>query len=71
MVLGLERHQVRAVRQEEGWCAPSVGCCRVWARYENAMAERVNGILKEEFFLDGLFVDEAQARAALREAVWL
>ncbi len=35
------------------------------------MAERVNGILKEEFFLDGLFVDEAQARAALREAVWL
>jgi transposase InsO family protein len=39
--------------------------------YENALAERVNGILKGEFFLDGLFVTEAQARAALREAVRL
>ena len=39
--------------------------------YENALAERVNGILKGEFFLDDLFVDEAQARAALEQAVWL
>ncbi len=39
--------------------------------YENALAERVNGILKGEFFLDDLFVDEAQARAVLAQAVWL
>ncbi len=39
--------------------------------YENALAERVNGILKGEFFLDDLFVDEAQARATLAQAVWL
>ena len=39
--------------------------------YENALAERVNGILKGEFFLDGLFASEAQARAVLEQAVWL
>lgn len=39
--------------------------------YENALAERVNGILKGEFFLDGLFATESQARLALAEAVKL
>lgn len=39
--------------------------------YENALAERVNGILKGEFFLDSLFATEAQARAALEQAVRL
>ncbi len=48
-----------------------VSMAEVGNPYENAMAERVNGILKGEFFLDGLFATEAQARAALREAVWL
>ena len=39
--------------------------------YENALAERVNGILKGEFFLDALFASQAQAQAALAQAVRL
>lgn len=38
---------------------------------ENAMAERVNGILKQEYGLDREFVDDAQARLALAQAVSL
>lgn len=48
-----------------------VSMAQVGNPYENALAERVNGILKGEFFLDGLFATEAQARAALGQAVWL
>ena len=48
-----------------------VSMAQVGNPYENALAERVNGILKGEFFLDGLFATEAQARAALEQAVWL
>ena len=44
----------------------AVGNC-----YENALAERMNGILKLEYGLDNLFVDFHQARQAVREAVWL
>ncbi|MBN2499956.1 MAG: IS3 family transposase, partial [Anaerolineales bacterium] len=44
----------------------AVGNC-----YENALAERMNGILKLEYGLDGCFVDLDQARQAVREAVWL
>jgi putative transposase len=37
--------------------------------YENAMAERVNGILKEEFMLDADFADKAMALKAVKEAI--
>lgn len=37
--------------------------------YENAMAERVNGILKDEYLLDRTFKDFTQAEKACREAV--
>lgn len=39
--------------------------------YENALAERVNGILKQEYWLGGCFRTKAQALAAVAEAVWL
>lgn len=39
--------------------------------YENALAERVNGILKCEYGLDDLFVDKEHAQKAVQEAVWL
>jgi transposase InsO family protein len=37
--------------------------------YENAIAERVNGILKDEFLLDRTMEDVATARLAVRQAV--
>lgn len=39
--------------------------------YENAKAERVNGILKQEYEMDRTFRTKAQARAAFEQAVWL
>lgn len=39
--------------------------------YENALAERVNGILKQEYALDQTFRTKAQAREAFQQAVWL
>lgn len=39
--------------------------------YENAMAERVNGILKGEYLLDQTFDSLAQARSAVGQAVGL
>ncbi len=39
--------------------------------YENAMAERVNGILKQEYELDCTFRTKAHAKAAFEQAVWL
>jgi len=39
--------------------------------YENALAERVNGILKIEYALDDLFTDFAHAQAAVEQAIWL
>jgi putative transposase len=39
--------------------------------YENAMAERVNGILKQEYEMDRTFRTKAQAKAAFQQAVWL
>jgi putative transposase len=44
----------------------AVGNC-----YENPVAERMNGILKNEYGLGGLFVDIKQAQQAVHEAVWL
>jgi putative transposase len=39
--------------------------------YENAQAERVNGILKQEYELDRRFCTKAQAKKAFEQAVWL
>lgn len=39
--------------------------------YENAMAERVNGILKQEYEMDRCFATKAQARVAFSQALWL
>ena len=39
--------------------------------YENALAERVNGILKDEYLLDATFRDLAHARRACGEAIVL
>lgn len=39
--------------------------------YENAKAERVNGILKQEYGLGIRFRTKAQARQAIKQAIWL
>ncbi len=39
--------------------------------YDNALAERVNGILKIEYLLDSLFPSKAQAMKAVAQAVHL
>lgn len=39
--------------------------------YENAQAERLNGILKQEYEMDRTFRTKAQAMAAFEQAVWL
>ncbi len=39
--------------------------------YENAQAERVNGILKQEYELDRRFRTKAQALKSFQQAVWL
>jgi transposase InsO family protein len=39
--------------------------------YENGLAERVNGILKDEYLLDATFADCRQARRACKEAIAL
>jgi transposase InsO family protein len=39
--------------------------------YENAMAERVNGILKDEFYLDQTFASVIQAKRATKNAIKL
>lgn len=39
--------------------------------YENAMAERVNGILKDEFYLDQTFASAEEAKKATKNAIKL
>lgn len=39
--------------------------------YDNAVAERVNGILKLEYGLEANFIDLKEASAAVKEAIWL
>jgi transposase InsO family protein len=39
--------------------------------YENALAERVNGILKQEYEMDRTFRTKAQAIDAFQQAVWI
>lgn len=48
---------------------PSMG--QVGNCYENALAERVNGILKCEYGLDHLFLDDTHAQTAVQEAIGL
>ena len=55
----LGRHHIRSSMGEVGNC------------YDNAVAERVNGILKLEYGLAETFVDLAQAQRAVEQAVWL
>jgi transposase InsO family protein len=38
---------------------------------ENSVAERLNGILKQEYGLGRTFINRQQARRAVDEAVWL
>ena len=39
--------------------------------YDNPLAERMNGILKDEYALDSLFINLDHAQAATREAIYL
>ena len=39
--------------------------------YENALAERVNGILKDEFYMDQTFINTAHAKRAVKSAIKL
>jgi transposase InsO family protein len=49
----------------------SISMTQIMHCYENAKAERVNGILKQEYELDRTFRTKAQAKAAFKQAVWL
>jgi transposase InsO family protein len=53
----LQQHGIRISMTEENHC------------YENALAERVNGILKNEYSLDATFGDYCQAYRACKEAI--
>lgn len=53
----LRKHNVRISMTEENHC------------YENAVAERVNGILKDEFYLDQCFFSTGHARRAAKNAI--
>ncbi|QLE03061.1 IS3 family transposase [Galbibacter sp. BG1] len=55
----LKRNRIDISMTEENHC------------YENAMAERVNGILKDEFYLDQTFTDVAHAKRATKNAIKL
>jgi len=58
------------VERLQGRCLP-ISMTEVMHCYENAMAERVNGILKQEYEMDRTFKTKAQAQAAFQQAVWL
>lgn len=55
----LDKHQIRSSMGEVGNC------------YDNALAERINGILKIEYGLDQRFVSEAHAHRSVQQAVYL
>lgn len=59
-------HEYREALRKLGWrssMTEELHC------YENAMAERLNGILKHEYFLDTHFKTKAEARRAVEEAI--
>ena len=53
----LKKHSFQISMTEENHC------------YENAIAERVNGILKDEFFLDQIFYSPLHAKYAVENAI--
>ncbi len=55
----LKRRKINISMTEENHC------------YENALAERVNGILKDEFYLDQTFASVAEAQWATKNAIKL
>ena len=55
----LKRNNIGISMTEENHC------------YENAMAERVNGILKDEFYLDQVFTDAQHAKRAAKNSIKL
>lgn len=55
----LKRKKINISMTEENHC------------YENALAERVNGILKDEFYLDQTFMNTAHAKRAAKNAIKL
>lgn len=56
-VAELKKRDIRISMTEENHC------------YENAVAERVNGILKDEFYLDQCFVNTYNASVATKNAI--
>jgi len=56
-VTQLRKRNVKISMTEENHC------------YENAVAERVNGILKDEFYLDQCFVNTHNAKVATKNAI--
>lgn len=61
-------HAYRAMLDALGW---RQSMTEVLHCYENSVAERLNGILKQEFYLDQVFANRAIALKAVREAVRL
>jgi len=55
----LKRKHIKISMTEENHC------------YENAIAERVNGILKDEFYLDQTFDDVTHAKRTTKNAIYL
>ncbi len=55
----LSKGNIRISMTEENHC------------YENAIAERVNGILKDEFYLDQCFMNTHNACAAIKSAIYI
>jgi putative transposase len=53
----LKRHKISISMTEDNHC------------YENALAERINGILKDEFYLDQTFDSMAHAKRATKNAI--
>ncbi len=53
----LQKHNISISMTEKNHC------------YENSVAERVNGILKDEFLLDSTFKNKVQANKACKEAI--
>ena len=53
----LKQHNIAISMTEDNHC------------YENALAERINGILKDEFYLDQTFTDVAHAKRATKNAI--
>ena len=56
-VAKLRKRNIKISMTEENHC------------YENAVAERVNGILKDEFYLDQCFVNTYNAKVATKSAI--